>query len=59
MKKEKKNKNGFVLEEEYKNSLIDARRQEMEFILPNHFTIFRGVVIPSKNIRTYGGKKKG
>ena len=40
-----------------REELIEARKQEMESILPNHFTKFMGEVIPSKKIMVKGGKK--
>lgn len=46
-------------DEEVKNNkkeLIEARQQEMESILPNFYTVFMGVKIPSKQIKSFSGK---
>ena len=48
MKKQKKKGKSFDLSaEEYKSNLVEARKQEMDFILPNYFTKFQGIVIRS------------
>lgn len=53
--KEKKSKN-FKMDNEYKGGLLEARRQEMEQILPGFYTQLNGVVIPSKPITTFSTK---
>ena len=56
MKKAKK-VNGYDLLKESENYsmdvLIKAREQEMQSILPNHYTVFMGVKIPSKEIKAF------
>ena len=58
MKKAKKN--GYDLLKEVEDNsrikLIEARQQEMESILPNFYTVFMGVKIPSKQIKSFSGK---
>jgi hypothetical protein len=36
-----------------KKELIEAREQEMESILPNFYTVFMGVKIHSKKIKSF------
>ena len=58
MKKAKSN--GFDLMRESENNtkkvLIEARQQEMESILPNRYTVFMDVKIPSKEIKPFLGR---
>ena len=54
-KKEKKS-NNFGLDKEYGASIVEARRQEMEGILPGFYTVQSGVVIPSKPITAFKAK---
>ena len=46
-------KRNFKLDEQYGGSLLEARRQEMEQILPGFYTQVNGVVIPSKPITNF------
>ena len=41
-----------------KKELIEAREQEMQSILPNHYTVFMGVKIPSKEIKAFSWRRK-
>lgn len=49
MKKEEKTEEKPITKKE----LIEAREQEMQSILPNHYTVFMGVKIPSKEIKAF------
>ena len=53
--KDKKSKN-FKMDADYKGGIIEARRQEMEQILPGFYTQVDGVIIPSKPITTFSTK---
>lgn len=46
-----------VFTDKEKKELIEARRQEMEHILPNNFTICLGERIPSKEITFHERRK--
>lgn len=43
----------FKMEDQYKGGLVDARRQEMEQILPGFYTQVNGIIIPSKPITNF------
>lgn len=53
MKKEFENEGKQITTEE----LIEIRKDEMQSILPNHFTMVGDVVIKSKEIMIRGGKR--
>ena len=46
-------KRNFKLDEQYGGSLVEARRQEMEQILPGFYTNVNGVIINSKPITNF------
>ena len=54
-KKDKKASRNFKLDEKgYGASLVEARTQEMESILPGFYTNCNGKIIKSKPITTFG-----
>lgn len=46
-------KRNFKMEDQYKGSLVEARRQEMEQILPGFYTQVNGVIVKSKPITNF------